>query len=90
MNESREMQLSYYGARILGRQYDLIHIDFGREHPSAALIEMVRERPEELVARTDLEAAAFVANYVNSHLESCNSGCLDLRVTRITKEVKGY
>lgn len=90
MKEMVAISISYSGSEILGRRYDLVHIDFGAEHPSKALIEMVLERPRELVFRTDKQAAAFVAEYVNSHLENCHDGCSDARIRLASGEVKGY
>lgn len=77
---------SYRGTIIGEKTYDLIHIDFDREHPVPKLVEMVKFNPGELVRLTDENAAQFVTDYVSQHLEVCDNGCREIA----RKEFKGY
>ncbi|MBI3342023.1 hypothetical protein HY024_02785 [Candidatus Curtissbacteria bacterium] len=64
--------------------FDLIRIDFAREHPVPGLVNMVFCNPGELVVRTNPEAAEIITNYVNEHLQVCEVNCRDF-VPRIFK-----
>jgi len=84
--DSRDLPTSYVGTLILGKHYDLIDIDFERDHPTVGLVRMVLKNPAELINRTDVIAAEFVTNYVTDHLAVCR--CPE--VIEDTSEYKFY
>ncbi len=82
----KDLPGTFAGTRINGKMYDLISVDFEREHPEPVLVYMAKYSPGELVVRTDNEAADFLLGYVSSHLEVCNDGCGDI----VAEDFKTY
>ena len=61
---------SYLGTKILDKRYDLIRIDFEAEHPPIVLCNM---SDEEMITRTDQEAAVYIKDYLYQHTKVCSS-----------------
>lgn len=79
MTEREFVPLAEAFTQIAGKEYDLIHVDFGREHPAYDIVHMRLFSPNELIARTDVQAAQLLANYVDQHLTACDAGCNRIR-----------
>lgn len=68
-----QLPSSYLGTKILDKRYDLIRIDFEAEHPPFMLRNM---SDEEIITRTDQEAAIYIKEYLSQHAKVC-SDCPD-------------
>lgn len=78
MAEREFVHVSEAYTEIGGQKFDLIHVDFAREHPEPDLVRMRRFDPAGLVVRTDEQAAEFLTNYVDNHLKVCVDGCREI------------